>query len=433
MDARALLLPCLLAAGCGGTESTNLLPAPAVPRPTAGIAVEPGELIAALERAAPGAVLCLEPGVHPGPLTLDKPVTIWGPPQAVVRSQGSGTTIAVEAPGIRLLGFTVDGSGGRFDTTDAAVRVRADGAEVRGLRIINALFGILVELAEHVQIVDNLVVGTGQKAMGLRGDGIRLWETRNSTVSGNRVYDARDVVVWYSSGNRITGNSISGCRYGTHFMYSHENLIAENNYQGNVVGVFVMYSRDVELRRNLIARCSGAAGIGLGVKESGNLTVVENAFLANTTSVYLDTSPLNLDHSNRFERNHFRMSDTAVSFHASPVRNEFIANTLRDNSSQVKVGGGGNALGSIWRGNFWDDYQGYDLDGDGIGDLPYEVRSLSGDLISKHKELAFLRGTPTLHMVDLVGQVLPLFAARQILVDRAPAMTPMALEWLDAR
>ena len=53
------------------------------------------------------------------------------------------------------------------------------------------------------------------------------------------------MVVWYSSRNRVAGNSVAGGRYGTHFMYSHDNVVADNRFVGNVVGVFVMYSRAV--------------------------------------------------------------------------------------------------------------------------------------------------------------------------------------------
>ncbi|MCA8972502.1 MAG: nitrous oxide reductase family maturation protein NosD [Planctomycetes bacterium] len=398
-----------------------------------GTTVAPGALAATLARAKPGEAFLLSPGVHPGPITIEKPVSIWGPRDAVVRSTGVGTTIAVESPNVRLLGFTVDGSGSRFDLTDAAVRVRASDVEVRGLHIRGALFGILVELAERVRIAGNFVEGTGQEAFGLRGDGIRFWEVKDSTIEDNRILHARDVVVWYSSGNSIVRNDIQGCRYGTHFMYSHENRIEDNRYQKNVVGIFVMYSHDVTLRRNLLARCSGAAGIGLGVKESGNLEVIENAFLANTTSVYLDTSPLDRGHVNHFARNHFRMSEVAVGFHSSPNRNHFEGNTLQDNARQVSVGGGGDAIGATWTGNCWNDYQGYDLDGDGIGDVPYELRSLSGELVGKKPELAFFRGSPALGMVDVVARVVPLFAPKRLLVDPEPRMNAVPLEWFDAR
>ena len=102
--------------------------------------------------------------------------------------------------------------------------------------------------------------------------------------------DGRDVVVWYSPGNRVVRNTFLRGRYGSHLMYSSDTIVEGNRAVGNVVGLFVMYSRNVTVRGNLLAGSAGAAGIGLGCKESGNLTVEHNLFLRDTTGVYLDTT-----------------------------------------------------------------------------------------------------------------------------------------------
>jgi nitrous oxidase accessory protein len=208
-------------------------------------------------------------------------------------------------------------------------------------------------------------------------------------------------------------------------MYSHGNEVVGNRYVGNVVGVFAMYSRDLEIRENLFARSGGAAGIGLGLKESGNLLVSDNVFVADTTGAYLDTSPLYLDHHNRFERNVFRLCDTAVAFHSSAERNVFAGNSFRDNQTQVRVEGRGDALQVEWRRNDFDDYAGYDLDGDGFGDVPHEERSLAEDLTARFPQLAFFDGAPALALVELTGRVVPLFRARTLLRDPEPRMAPL--------
>jgi nitrous oxidase accessory protein len=258
--------------------------------------------------------------------------------------------------------------------------------------------------------------------MGLRGDTIRLWETTDSIVERNTVRDGRDCVIWYSSRNRVLGNRISGGRYGTHFMYSHDSVVEDNEYLDNVVGVFVMYSHDVTIRRNLLAGASGSAGIGIGFKESGDVLATDNLLLANTTGIYSDNSPLQQDHLNRFERNVIRMSDAGIAFHASPQRVELVDNVFRDNAVQVRVGADGDALAVRWEGNHFDDYQGYDLDGDGRGDVPYSLRSLSGQLQSRYPDLSFFRGTPVLATTDLVGHLVPLFAPKTLLRDPSPRL-----------
>ncbi|MBZ4415001.1 nitrous oxide reductase family maturation protein NosD [Myxococcus sp. RHSTA-1-4] len=433
IPAGAVLAVGLTLAGCArpaparGERQGTVLATPARPtgcRPVeAGTAVQP-----LLDTARAGDALCLAPGTYPGPLRLPPHVTLWGPRGAVVRSSGEGTTVRVEGEGARLLGLTVDGSGGRFDTLDAAVHVRGHGALVEGVTVRNAVFGILVERTEGVTVRGNHVVGSGGAALGMRGDAIRLWETKHSRVEDNLVEAGRDVVVWYSSHNAVRRNTVTGGRYGTHFMYSHDNVVEDNRYAGNEVGIFVMYSRGIALRRNVLAGATGAAGIGLGLKESGNVTAVDNLLVHNTVGLYLDTSPLQEGDTNLFEGNHFRLGDVGVVFHSSERRNTFSANSFRDNHAQVQVEGGGDALAVEWRGNDFDDYAGYDLDADGVGDVPYELRSLSGDLVARYPDLAFFRGSPTLSLVRAAGELLPLFSPKPVMRDAAPRMAPLELE-----
>jgi len=400
-----------------------LLLGAAPPRPPACRDVPAGSDLAALLDAAPDSVLCLAPGTHRGPVRLDGAV-VWGARDAVIRSDGEGTTVRLEGEGAALLGVTVDGSGGRFDLLDAAVHVSGRAGRVEGVAIRNATFGILVEKAERALVRGNEVVGDAAQSLGLRGDGIRLWEAYDCVVEDNRVLDGRDVVLWYASRNRVVGNTIEGGRYGAHLMYSHDNELSRNQFLHNVTGLFVMYSRQVALRDNVFAGAGGAAGIGLGLKESGNVTASGNRFVRNTIGLYVDTSPLWPDDRNRFERNAFHLNEVAVSFLGRASGNAFFDNEFHDSRTHVEVDGHGDARQAEWRGNFFDDYAGYDLDRDGVGDVPYELRSLAADLVAARPELAFHRGMPALGLAEAIGRVVPLLEPRLVLVDPAPRMLP---------
>ena len=433
LAAAALALLILAALGCvpGATPASERIHAAsaalAPPRPAACrelAAAAP--LQPALEAAASGDALCLAPGDYQGPLRIGPGVVLWGPRTAVIHSTGEGTTVRLESDGAALLGVTVDGSGGRYDLLDGAVRVEGQDVRVEGVTIRHAVFGIMVEKSRRVLVRGNEVVGDPAQVLGLRGDGIRLWETYDSRVEDNVMRDSRDMVVWYSNGNRIERNRIERGRYGTHLMYSHRNHLIGNVYVGDVTGVFLMYSREIELRDNVFADAAGAAGFGLGLKESGDIHAVGNRFLKDTVGLYADTSPLYLDDHNTFENNVFRWSEVAVIFHSSESRNVFRANDFRDNGTPVRVEGGGDALGVAWESNYFDDYAGYDLDGDGIGDVPFELRSLTSDLVGENPALSFYRGTPALALVEAIGRVVPLLEPRLLLVDRSPQMAPVA-------
>ena len=268
--------------------------APLRPRGCVELSQQAG-LAEKLKAGREGESFCLAPGLYSGPLTLAPGVTLYGPPGAVIRSTGEGTTLLL-ASRTRLLGLTVDGSGSRFDVLDAAIKLdQGEDVLIEGVTIDHALFGILLNQSKRVQVLGNHVRGVGGPALGLRGDGIHLWETYDSLVEANLVENTRDVVVWYSSRNVLRGNEVRGGRYGTHFMYSHHNRLEGSRYLGNEVGVFVMYSRDLEVLGNTILDSSGAAGMGLGVKESGNIVARKNLFVRKTTTIGPRESPFRLN------------------------------------------------------------------------------------------------------------------------------------------
>jgi len=428
---RALLAALGLALACAASrEPAPISPAAAAPaRPGACREISPGAgLQNAIDAAPPGSALCLDPGTHAGPVRISRPLTLWGSRDAVIRSNGEGTTVRLEGEGGALLGVTVDGSGGRYDLLDAAIHVAGRAGRVEGVLVRNAVFGILIERATGATVRGNQILGDASQPLGLRGDGIRLWETYDSTVEDNWLEDSRDIVLWYASRNRVAGNRIERGRYGAHLMYSHGNQLVGNRFVGNVTGLFVMYSRDVEIRGNVFAESAGAAGMGLGLKESGNLRVVRNLFAHNTIGVYVDTSPLWPDDRNRFEGNLFRLNGVAVSFLGRASGNEFRGNGFRDNPVQVQVDGRGDARQAVWQDNEFDDYAGYDLDGDGTGDVPYELRSLASDLVAAAPALAFFRGTPAFALAEAIGRIVPLFEPRLVLSDPEPRMTRVAWE-----
>ncbi|KAF0165683.1 MAG: nosD, partial [Caulobacteraceae bacterium] len=277
--------------------------------------------------------------------------------------------------------------------------------------------------SRRLQLRGNRILGARSVITGLRGDAIRLWETRDSVLEHNEIAWARDIVIWYSPHNVVRHNRISHSRYGTHFMYSGDNVFADNHVESCVVGLFVMYSRGIHVTRNRLVDASGAAGMGVGLKESGNITLQDNLFVHDSIGLYIDTSPLYLGDVNRIERNRFRLSGTAVTFHGRSNGNTFVGNELAGNRKQVDVEGGGDARESHWAENWFDDYVGYDLDDDGVGDVPYTLRSLSGQLTARFPQAQYFHGSPALAIVEAISSLVPLVTPRTLIVDQRPRTT----------
>jgi nitrous oxidase accessory protein len=386
-----------------------------------------GELQPVLDGVEEGESLCLSPGRWTGPAVVRKKVALWGPREARIVTTRPGSVLTIEAAGASLAGLTIDGSHGRFDKLDAAVHVVADDVRVEGIKVVHAVYGVLVEKAKRAIVANNHVVGDAETAMGMRGDTIRLWETSDSRVTDNLVEDGRDMVVWYSSRNLVEGNRVLRGRYGTHFMYSHDNQVRDNAYVDGVVGVFVMYSKRVTLERNLVLNAAGVSGMAIGLKDSGDVVMKDNVLLHDTTGIYIDETPGTVSETLVIQGNVIRQCTTAVHFHTSPRRTTFDGNDFADNARQLSAAAGTQPTGAVWRHNYFDDYAGYDLDEDGTGDLPYQAESASEDLVAQHPELAFLRGAPALALVDIGSRLLPLWEPRTLLVDDSPRMSARPL------
>lgn len=381
-----------------------------------------------LDAAPAGTALCLEPGTYRGPVHIRHSITLWGPREAVIRSAGEGTTIEVASDEVHLAGFTVRGSGDRFDRNDSAIRIHGANVSVENVKIKRALFGITAEESHGIALRRNEISGDPAQPLGLRGDAIRLWQTTGALVEGNTITNGRDILIWYSADIQVLNNLITGSRYGTHFMYSKEAAVKGNRYLGNLVGIFLMYSRDLTAENNVIQDSNQPDGMGIGNKDSVGMLCRDNLIVRNTIGAYIDVSPASLRDANRLDRNLFALNGTAVVFHATERNTMFIDNSFRDNQILVAVEGGGDAMGVKWESNYFDDYQGYDLNRDGRGDVPYELRSLSNELTGSYPELKFFQGAPALAMLDSVSHILPLFDPKLILSDPSPRMAPPKIE-----
>ncbi|MCP5060521.1 MAG: nitrous oxide reductase family maturation protein NosD [bacterium] len=370
-----------------------------------------------------GGELRLEPGVYAGPVVVTLPILIDGAGKATVDSGGKGSVFVLETNGAQLRGLTLRGSGENHDTLDAGVQIRGDHNVVEDNVIEDCLFG--VDLAQSDDnIVRNNRIRSKDLELGIRGDAIRLWYSQRNQILGNQIENARDMVVWYSGDNRIIGNRVRGSRYALHFMYAKRNEVEENDYRDNMVGIFLMYSDDVEIRRNRIVGAQGATGMGVGFKESSGVVLEENEIIYCAKGIYLDISPYETDRANRFERNQLAYNGVGVLFHSQWRGNLFANNDFVDNFTQVAVRGGGHAMAHTWKGNYWDDYQGFDRDGDGGGDLPHKAFAYSDRMWMDKPAAAFFRASPVFEVLDFLDRLAPFIDPLQILEDPSPRFEP---------
>jgi nitrous oxidase accessory protein len=389
--------------------------------PLSGTAAEYPPFQPLVDAAAANAELVPEAGTYSGPVVIDRPLTIDGRHGVTIDAGGKGTVIYLDTDGAVIRNLRLTRSGESHNDIDAGIQVRGNFNVIKDNLIDDCLFGIDLQQAEN-NILRRNRISSKPFDLGVRGDAVRLWYSFNNKVTDNVITGSRDMVVWYSKDNLIARNTASGGRYALHFMYSKANQVEENHYTDNSVGIFLMYSDDVVVRNNTVSRAVGATGMGIGSKESSGLVIEGNQLLNNATGLYLDVSPYQPDTSNRVADNLIAYNGTAIEFHNDWTGNFIEGNRFRNNLTQVLVRGGGSAARNHWQGNYWDDYAGFDRDGDGVGDTPHELFAYADRLWMDVSLAQFFKGSPMLEVLDFLERLAPFSPPQLLLRDTAPRL-----------
>ncbi len=374
-----------------------------------------------VDAAPEGSVLTPAPGTYAGPVVLSKPLTIDGGSQVTIDGGGKGTLVLVQTSGATLKGLHLTNSGDSHNDIDAGVQVRGNFNVIKDNVIDDCLFGVDLQQSED-NVVRRNRISSKAVDLGVRGDAIRLWYSFRNKVTDNVIRDSRDTVVWYSRDNLIARNDARGGRYSLHFMYSRANQVEDNHYEGNTVGIFLMYSDGVTVRNNYIANAAGPTGIGIGFKETSDVTIDDNRVLYCAVGLYLDVSPYQPGTTNRLRDNLIAYNGVAVRFLNDWQGNVFIGNKFQGNITQVVVEGGKTANRNHWEGNYWDDYEGFDRNGDGVGDTPYALYGYSDRLWMDVPPAQFFKGSPMLEVVDFLERLAPLTAPDLLVSDARPLL-----------
>lgn len=377
-----------------------------------------------VDAAQDKAYVTIPPGIYAGPLVINKPVSVGGDGQVTIDAGGKGTALIIDTDGATVRGLRLVNSGESHNDVDAGIHVKGSFNVIRDNVIEDTLFGIDLSQSDNNVIRRNRIRSKDLE-LGVRGDAIRLWYSRNNVIEENEIINSRDMVVWYSIDNTIRKNRVSGGRYGLHFMYAQYNLVEDNTYWDNSVGIIMMYSDGMVIRGNRITNGVGATGVGIGLKETSKVTIEDNEIVYCSTGIYLDVSPFQPETVNKVERNHIAFAGIGVLFHNDWKGNELRGNRFEHNLVQVSVNARASAARNLWESNYWDDYQGFDRDGDGIGDTPYEQRVYADRLWMDVPPAAFFRGSPVLTMVDFLERLAPLTEPILLLRDSKPLSLPL--------
>lgn len=378
-----------------------------------------------IDDAENGAVIKLPKGLYRGKIVINKPLTIDGIDKgAIIHGNGVGSVIEINSPNVTIKNLTIRGSGSGHDGIDSAVSIKnAFFVNILNNRIEDCLFGINLDKVNQSKIEDNYITSK-PVSLGVRGDAIRMWYSNENSIARNKIYKSRDSVVWYSSGNRIEDNVGSYCRYSLHFMYAGKNLVQNNYFEHNSVGIFFMYSSGTTAINNTIKNSIGSFGVGIGMKDASNFKLYNNTLVYNARGLYIDQSPYQPGSVNSYEKNNILYNTVGIQFHATLHRSLFYDNNLKGNMETVVNDTPQSKMASLneWAGNYFDDYEGLDRNKDGIGDIPYINKAYADKLWLYNSSIKFFYGSPAMSLLNFLAKLIPFSEPNLLIRDDKPRL-----------
>jgi nitrous oxidase accessory protein len=391
-----------------------------LPARSATVAVPAGaDLRAAIAAAAPGDVLDLQSGDYPGPVVIDKPLTLQGPADHSARIVGArqGRTLWVRAADVTLRRLTVTRSGLSLPDMDAGVFLdkSAERARVLDNRVEDNLVGVYVWGARDALVQGNTILGNTRLRVNERGNGVSLWNAPGTRIIGNDISGGRDGIFSNASRDNVfRGNRFTQVRYAVHYMYTDSSEVSDNVSIGNEIAYALMFSRHLTVRGNVGLDSSDQ---GMNLNATQNSTIEGNVIRGGGRCAFFYNSNFN-----RVAGNILRDCEVGIHYTAGSDGNVITGNAFIGNRTQVKyVGTRVLDWSAHGRGNYWSDNSAFDLDGDGIADTAYRPNDIIDQVVWRAPAARLLLTSPAVTLVRWAQKQFPALLPGGV-IDSAPLM-----------
>lgn len=371
----------------------------------------------AIDMAQPGDTILVRAGIYrEGNIILQKSIVLIGEGYPVLDGENEYETLTVHAQNAVIKGLKFINTGTGSIEDKAAIKI----LDSENLRILNnqfenTFFGIYLSNSSNIWIENNELKSEAEAEHQI-GNGIHLWKCHHITINQNKIKGHRDGIYFeFVTNSLITNNYSEGnMRYGLHFMFSHNDEYRDNTFINNGAGVAVMYTKGVKMINNHFIHNWGSSSYGLLLKDISDSFVTGNEFVENSVGVHAEGSSRIVFRENEFIRNGY-----AFKLQASCDDNVIERNNFQQNTFDL-VTNGSLVLNRI-ESNYWDRYEGYDLNRDQVGDVPYRPISMYGMIVERMPTAVLLWRSFLVFLLDRAEKAIPVITPEN-LKDNLPAM-----------
>jgi len=372
-----------------------------------------------INAATPGDTLLIAAGLYSeSEIEINKSLHIIGMDFPIIDGGGKSEILIVTADSVVIEGLQIQNIQANYIADIAGIKLKeVKHVTLRNNRILDTFFGIYLQHCRHIRIEGNQIKSDAILEMS-SGNAIHLWYCKNILIVGNEVSGHRDgIYLEFVENSEVSNNiSVDNIRYGLHFMFSNYDTYYENVFSRNGAGVAVMFSNHIDMHHNEFLHNWGEASYGLLLKEIYDAEITNNKFVKNCIGIFVEGSTRINYHSNLFQNNGWALKISGGCLDNDVARNSFVSNTF-------DVAFHGTKNENSFDGNFWSAYNGYDIDRDEVGDVPYRPVKLFNFIVHKTPEAIVLLRSLFVDIVNFAEKVNPLYTPKNI-IDRKPLMQP---------
>jgi len=367
-----------------------------------------------IKTAKDGDTILLNKGIYKeGNIIINKAVYLLGIDGPVLDGENKNEILTLTGKNIVIKGIHFANAGYSSMNDYAALKIiDATNILIENNSIINASFGIHLANTINSVIRNNTIKGN-DKSEHLSGNGIHLWKCADMQVENNSIQGHRDGIYFEFVTQSTIQNNLSekNIRYGLHFMFSSNDNYFNNTFRNNGAGVAVMYSHKVKMEGNKFEMNWGPSSYGILLKDISDSYIQHNTFFKNSVGIHMEGSS-RIDVS----KNIFKENGWAIKVQASCDDNNFFQNNFFGNSFDVATNG--SLVLNKFYNNYWDKYEGYDRNKDGIGDVPYHPVSMYSMIVEQNPNSLILLRSFMVSLLDKAEKAIPSLASENLIDDK---------------
>ncbi|MCB0659336.1 MAG: nitrous oxide reductase family maturation protein NosD [Saprospiraceae bacterium] len=356
-----------------------------------------------------------------GNIVINKKLYLIGIDYPILDGDFTYEVVSIKSDSVTLKGFRIQNSGVASMTEPCGIKIYdAKDVKIEENVLDNNFFAIYVQYGKHIQVKNNTIKAYGSEEQNI-GNGIHCWKSDSLQIVHNTIIGQRDGIYFeFVTHSMVYGNiSKNNIRYGLHFMFSNDNSYINNFFDSNGAGVAIMYTKNVLIYNNTFSMSVGDASYGILLKELSDVEITGNLFEFNTAALFLEGANRMVVNHNRFYSNGW-----GLKIQANCVDNVISENNFQNNTFDVSTNG--SLVLNKFNANYWDKYEGYDLDHNGSGDVPYRPLSLFSIIIDNNPIAMLLYRSFMVNLLDKTEKLIPSITPEDFRDDQ-PKLKPYHL------